>query len=734
MTLRLEAPAEAGWRDAAAGSLAPLFHPRAIAVVGVSRRAAGLGYRVLTALRNAGFRGLIHPITRDGGEVDGRPSWTSVTTAPPADLAIIAVPREAVEQVVDDCIAASVKAVIVISAGFAETDAAGRALQDRLVAKVRDAGIRLVGPNCMGVVSADPDWPMNASFSPVFPPSGGLALSSQSGALGVVILDLAKRREVGLSSFVSVGNKADVSSNDLLEYWAGDAATSVIALYLESFGNPHRFARIAREVGRRKPIIAVKAGRTKAGSTAAGSHTAALAASDVATAALFHQTGVIRADTIDEMFDLAACLESQPLPRGARVAIVTNAGGPGILAADACEAAGLQVVALAEPTTRRLAAILPGLPALSNPLDMIATAGPEQYRDAIATVLAAEEFDAVMILFTPVDADAAAPIVAAIRAGISAGRAADGGDKPVLACLMADDRHPRLTVGAEQVPVYAFPENAARALGKVARYAEWRRRPPSARPDLTDVHTDIAGDLCRAIIAARGGGWLTAEETRIVLGSAGLYPVPAVSAHTSDDAEAAAEAVGFPVVAKLQTVDGAHKTDIGGVAVDLRTRADVSQAFTRITAEARRRGAIPAGVVVQAMIVDGIETFAGFLQDRLFGPLLAFGCGGTNVELLGDVHFRVTPVTVHDIDELIHDSRAAVLLAGHRGRPAADIDAVADVLARLARLAEDVPEIIELDLNPVIVLPRGEGCRIVDVRVRVGPPPIRPARRVGENV
>jgi acyl-CoA synthetase (NDP forming) len=342
-----------------------------VAVVGVSKNPAGMGRRIFDCLLAAKYRGAIFPINKDGVAIEGYQGFTSVAkVGAPIDLAVIAVPRAAVASVVDECAAAGVKSLVVITAGYAEAGEEGRKLQAELLAAVRKAGMRMVGPNCMGVLNAEADAPMNASFSPIFPPPGGLALSSQSGALGMVILSLATRRHVGLSSFVSVGNKADVSSNDLLEFWETDEATKVIALYLESFGNPRRFAKLARRIGRRKPIIAVKAGRTKAGSRAAGSHTAALAASDTTVAALFHQTGVIRADTIDEMFDLAACLSAQPLPRGGRVAIVTNAGGPGILAADACEAAGLTVVRFSDFTRARLQALLPNVPSVSNPVDI----------------------------------------------------------------------------------------------------------------------------------------------------------------------------------------------------------------------------------------------------------------------------------------------------------------------------------------------------------------------------
>jgi acetyl coenzyme A synthetase (ADP forming)-like protein len=724
---RMENPVEVA---EASGGLRPLLAPRAIAVVGVSRSSRGIGRRILDGLHGAGFPGPVYAITRDGGEIDGHPTWRSVRALPaPVDLAVIAVERSLVSSVIDDCIAASVKAVVVISAGFAEADPAGRELQDALLAKVRAAGIRMVGPNCMGVLNADDRHPMNATFSPCFPKAGGLALSSQSGALGMVILDLASRRHVGISTFVSVGNKADVSSNDLLEYWAEDPGTSVIALYLESFGNPRRFAQIARAVGRKKPIIAVKSGRTQAGAAAAGSHTAALAANDTVVSALFHQTGVIRAETIDEMFDLAACLEAQPLPAGSRVAIVTNAGGPGILAADACVAAGLTVVTFSESTRAKLAPALSSLAVAANPLDMIATAGPEQYREAIATVLAAEEIDALLVLFTPVDPITSKPILDAIAEGIVRHRSHAPRPKPVLACLMADGGHPQLMAGRERIPVYMFPENAARALGKIARYAAWRAAPVSERRRFNDIQPDAVRTLCRSIIAARGADWLTSEETFRVLAGYGIQTVPTVPTQSAADAAAIAGVMGFPVVAKLNSTQALHKTDVEGVVVNLRTASEVEAAFDALVRRAASRQLPYDSITIQPMVTGGIEVVIGIVNDRLFGPLVGFGLGGVDVEALGDMHFRVTPINEGDLAELMNESRAWSLMAARRGRPPHDIPALAEVLARVSRLAEDVPEILELDLNPVIVLPAGHGCHVVDVRIRVGDP--RPPVRGG---
>jgi len=650
--------AEARRRRSTAASLRPVLEPRAVAVIGASRDAAGIGRRILDALIGAGFSGPVDPVNPAATEIAGLPAYGSVRDVPGAvDLGIIAVPRDRVLAVVDDCAAAGVKSLVVITAGYAEAGDEGHARQQELVERVRGYGMRMIGPNCMGVLNASPAMRLNASFSPLFPPSGPVGLSSQSGAFGLAILALASNRGVGLSTFVSVGNKADVSSNDLLEYWEEDDKTRVILLYLESFGNPRRFARLARRIGRSKPIVAVKAGRSRTSSRAAGSHTAALAAGDAAVDALFHQAGVIRADTIDEMFDIAACLDAQPLPVGRRVAIVTNAGGPGILAVDACEAAGLSVVSFSAKTREQLAAFLPACASTGNPVDMVASAGPDEYRRVIEIALADTETDALIVIYAPVDVRKSAATIAAIREGIAAARRAGAAQKPILACVMADPGRPQpLDIEGERVPVYEFPENAVRALAKVAAYAAWRVQPPGLLWGFDDVHPEEARAICRGAIAARGEDWLTDEETRRVL-----------------------HAFGLPLA--VNTVDG---------------------------------------VAIQPMPGAGVETMIGVAADRLFGPLVAFGLGGTLVELMGDVRFRIAPLTDRDADELLHEIRGFPLLQGFRGRPPSDIEALRDVLLRVSRLADEIPEIVELDLNPVIALPDGDGCRIVDARIKVG--------------
>jgi acetyl coenzyme A synthetase (ADP forming)-like protein len=709
--------------NGATASLRPFFRPRAVAVVGASQNPSSIGFRLLDALVTNRFQGPVYPVNPKAPVIGGIRAYPTVRDLPqPVDLAVIAVPREAVPVVVDDCAALGVRAIVVITAGFAEVGDEGRVLQQRLTDKVRGYGMRMIGPNCMGLLNTDPNVQLNATFAPVFPPQGRVALSSQSGALGLAILELARQRRLGLSTFVSVGNKADVSTNDLLQYWEEDDATGLILLYLESFGNPRRFARIARRVSRSKPIVAMKAGRTPAGKRAAGSHTAALASNDVAVDALFRQTGVIRAETLEEMFDIAATLGSQPLPQGRRVAVITNAGGPGILCADGCEAGGLVLQELANGTTARLRAILPPTASVANPVDMIASASPDHYRRTVETVLTADEVDSLVVIYLPLDKTTTGPVLDAICEGITAGRAAGGTGKPVLACLMTEEGINRpLELGNEKIPSYTFPESAARVLGKVAAYAEWRSRPLGTIPDFDDLHPANARELCRKALRERGAGWLTTEETRAVLTTMGLPVAPGGLARTADEAEQLAQVLGFPVAVKLASHRLVHKTEIGGVHLNLASEASVRQAYDKIRDRLLKENNLAAmeGVLVQPMFSGGVEVMAGVTQDPLFGPLIAFGLGGIHVEILGDVRFRVTPLTDRDAEEIVREIRGYRLLEGYRGHSPADVAAIRDVLLRVSRLVEEIPEIKELDLNPIFALPPGEGCRIVDARIRV---------------
>jgi acetyl coenzyme A synthetase (ADP forming)-like protein len=707
-------------RIATTVSLRSFFQPRSVAVIGASRNPNSIGGRLLNALLTHGFQGSVYPINPNAATVASLPSYPSVRSLPEdPDLAVITVRPDAVLGVIDDCAARGIKSIVVITAGFAEVGEEGRELQQKLVERVRGYGMRVIGPNCLGLLNTDPAVRLNASFAPHFPPSGPVAFCSQSGALGLAIIALARERQLGLSNFVSVGNKADVSSNDLLQYWEENQRTNVILLYLESFGNPRRFARIARRVGHHKPIVALKAGRTGAGLRAASSHTAALAASDVAVDALFHQTGVIRAETIDEMFDLAAALAAQPLPQGRRVAILTNAGGLGILCADSCEASGLRVEPLQEKTMSLLRRFLPPTASVKNPVDMIAGAGADEFRQAAEILLSAAEIDSLIVLTIDVGLAHMGAIAEGICKGVAGARALQAADKTVLVCLMDEQmgRKP-ITANNERLPNYAFPENAARVLGKLVNYAEWRSQPEGMIAEFNDIDPSAARAICQSALAKQGNGWLSAEDARQILTTMAL-PLPGGGfCRSVDEAERLASKLGFPVAVKLASRQIVHKTDIGGVRLNLQDETAVRQAFTEIQNRLAQDGQAEAmdGVLVQPMI-SGVELVIGVTQDPLFGPLIGFGLGGIHVEILKDVCFRITPITDRDAKEMIQSIKGYRLLEGYRGHPPADIEAIEDILLRVSRLVEEVPEIVELDLNPVMALPPGRGCLIVDARI-----------------
>ncbi|MBX6377463.1 MAG: GNAT family N-acetyltransferase [Clostridia bacterium] len=740
------ARSEARERTATAASLAPFFRPRSVAVIGASRDRRSVGRMVLEKLLQTGFEGPVYPVNPHARAVASVRAYPSVLDVPDdVDLAVVAVPAERVPEVVDACARKRVRALVVLSAGFAEIGPEGRARQDDLVRKVRAHGMRLIGPNCMGILNTDPAVRLNATFSPVFPPRGRVAMSSQSGALGLAILDYAEQLGLGISMFVSVGNKADVSGNDLLQFWEEDPDTDLIILYLESFGNPRKFARIARRIARRKPILAVKSGRTAAGSRAARSHTAALAGSDRAVDALFHQAGVIRADTLEELFDVAAVLANQPLPAGNRVGIVTNAGGPGILCADACEANGLVLPSLAPETVDYLRRLLPPAASLANPVDMIASAPPEHYEGAVRQVLRDPNVDALIVIFIPTGAAEGNEVARAIRRAVASVYEETGAEKPVLACFMSSHGLPaalggngaaeapsgtatRERVAAQQetppqrgatrpIPSFRFPESAARALAQAVRYADWRRRPPGQVPVLRGVDAGAARAVVEEALRARGEGWLRPEEAARLLAAAGIeLPAFAVAA-TAEEAAAAAARIGFPVAVKAVAPGLTHKTDVGGVALHLSSAAAVRQACE----DMRRRIGNLEGFLVQQMADDGTEVIVGVVDDPTFGPLIGFGLGGTAVEVLNDTAFRITPLTDADAREMVRSIRAFPLLQGYRGRPPADLEALEDLLLRVSWLVEEVPEIAEMDLNPVRVFGPGRGLAPVDVRVYVRP-------------
>jgi acetyl coenzyme A synthetase (ADP forming)-like protein len=681
---------------AAVASLTPFFAPSSVTVLGASRRRESIGGQLFRNIISGEFEGVAYPVNPAGDAVVGVRGYPSVAELPETpDLAVVCLPARHVLAGVEDALRRGTRAICVISAGFAEVGEEGRNRQDELLALVRAHGGRLIGPNCLGVAVSAPK--LNATFGPRALPPGPLAFSSQSGALGLAMLEKAEERGIGLSAFVSIGNKADVSSNDLLEFWEDDPETALIALYLESFGNPRRFGRIARRVARQKPILAMKSGTTSTGARAASSHTAALAGSDAAVEALFHQAGVIRARTLEELIDAAALFAAQPLPAGRRVAVITNAGGLGILCADACEAAGLELPPLAPETESALREVLPAEASVANPVDMLGSAIGSTYEHVVPIVLADPGVDALIALFVP-------PVVAgAEEVAAAVGRArghADG--KPVVTSLIAEGE-------LEPIPGltnFAYPESAARALGLAAARAEWLRRPAGSIPALDGVDSARGRAVVAEALTSEDDLWLRPDQVRGLLQAYGIPVVPERIADTADEAAEAAAALGFPVVVK-SAEPGAHKTETGGIALRLATSDEVREAAERIGPP----------VLVQPMLEGSAELLAGIVQDPVFGPLVAFGPGGIFAELIGQAEFRIAPLTDADADELVTGGKAGQLVRGFRGKPAADEELLADLLHRLSRLGDELHEVAELDLNPVIASP--DACVAVDARIRV---------------
>ncbi len=689
---------------AVAASLRPFFEPQSVAVFGASPRRGTIGGELFRNILAGDFAGATYPINRSGDPVAGVRGHATIEDVPDeVDLAVICVPAAAVLEAARSALAKGVRALLVISAGFAEVGAEGAARERELLALVRAHGARLIGPNCLGIASAATR--LNATFASRQAPAGNIGFSSQSGALGLALLEAAESRGLGLSAFVSIGNKADVSSNDLLEWWEDDAATEVVLLYVESFGNPRKFAELARRVARRKPILAVKSGTTATGARAASSHTAALAGSEVAVDALFRQAGVIRAASLEELVDVATLLSTQPAPRGRGVAVLTNAGGLGIMCADACEAAGLTLPPLADETRSQLQGFLPAEASLANPIDMLGSATAASYATALPALLADPAVDAVIVLFVPAVSATAAEVGEAVAH-------AGGSDKPVLAVVMSAEGIPTALRSAPQAAAaFIYPESAARALGRAAERADWLRRPLGSLPELS-VDRDAATAVIERALADRDEAWLEPADTRALLLAYGIPLVGEAVAHSAEEAVEAAEALGYPVAVKTAAA-GAHKTESGGIALDLGDGAAVRAAVERIGAP----------VIVQPMIKGGAELLAGLVQDPVFGPLVAFGPGGVFAELIGDAAFRIAPLTDLDGEELVTTGKAGRLVNGFRGAPAADVASLVELVCRLSRLGEDLPAVAELDLNPVLALP--DRCVAVDARVRVQRPESR---------
>ena len=692
-----------------------ILKPRSIAVIGASRSPNSIGHQILANLIRYGFTGPVYPVNPKAASIHSVKAYPTIDALPePPDLAVIVVPQPHVLAVAEACGRSGVGGLVVISAGFREVGREGAEAERQLVEIVRQSGMRMVGPNCMGVLNADPALSMNATFAPSMPPFGPVAFVSQSGALGLNVLDYASEYGLGIAQFVSVGNKPDVSGNDLLLQWEQDPAVGVILMYVENFGNPRRFLEIAGRITKTKPIIAVKSGRSTAGARAASSHTGALAASDAAVDALLAQAGVLRAGSIEELFDMAIAFRGRALPRSRRAAVITNSGGPGILVADALAVHGLELVDLHANTVAQLTPLFPREASIRNPLDMIASATPQHYHAALHAVLADPGVDAAVAIFVPPLGIRQEDVAEAIVATTS-----EHPEKPVLTVLMGREGLPqgRAELFKAGIPAFIFPESAARALAALCRQQEWQARPQEPPPRL-QLDLDRVKQLIGRLRSEQRRRFSDVEMVEL-LSACGIRAAAAQIARTPDAAVRIATEIGFPVVLKVMSPQVIHKTDIGGVRVDIDSAEELRQAYDELVAAVTQ--AVPnaelTGILVQQMVRGGRETIVGFARDATFGPLVMFGLGGILVEALHDVVFRVAPIAALDARDMLRGIRGAALLGGLRGAPPVDHGALVDVLLRVGQLADQCPELLELDINPLLAFP--DGAIAVDARATI---------------
>jgi len=689
-----------------------IFQPTSVAVIGASTRRGTIGREILHNMFLAEFAGKVFPVNPRAPVIHSIKAYSTILDVPDAvDLAIIVVPKEGVAQVVRQCGQKGVKGLVVITAGFSEVGPEGKDRELEVVDMVQEYGMHMIGPNCFGVVNTDPAVRLNATFGKTFPKEGKVGFITQSGAMGEAIMSQAKELGIGFSVVASIGNKANISSNDILEYLKNDPQTDVILMYLENFGNPRNFTLIAREVSRIKPIVAVKSGRTKLGAKAASSHTGALAGLDVGVDALFEQTGVMRVDTVQELFDVAAALSSQPIPRGNRVVVVTNAGGPGILATDALINNGMEMPSLTASTVTRLKKFSSTDASFSNPMDMVAGAGGPQFKMTLEAVKSDKRYDTIMPIFVP-------PVtVDQLDVAENIHEALEGTDKTVLACFMGAGEG---SVGmnylkSKGIPVYIFPEAVAKTLGTIQGYRKWLSR---TRGKFRTFKVD--SDRVRQILKSTLNGCdgvIVGEEAIEILSAYGIPTAGYQYAYSEREAVATAKSMGYPVVMKIATPPILHKTEVGGVVVDLRADKEVRDAVKELRS---RVGKIKKGerfsVAIQQMITGAVETVVGMTSDPSFGPLIMFGLGGIYVEVMKDVAFRIHPVTDKGAREMIRALRSYPLLTGFRGAPPVDLKIIEETLLRLSQLVKDFDCFSEIDINPFIVSPDRSSCKAVDAR------------------
>jgi acetyltransferase len=690
-----------------------IFRPRSVAVIGATPRKGSIGREILHNLITYEFNGKLFPVNPNHSVIHSIKAYSTILDVPDlVDLAVIVVPRELVLGVVDQCGEKGVKGLVVITAGFKEVGPTGSRLEQQVADRVNHWGMRMIGPNCFGIINSHPDIRLDATFSKVYPKQGKIGFLSQSGALGEAILAQAGEMNLGLSMFASIGNKANISGNDLLEYWKDDPDVEIILMYLENFGNPRHFVSIAREVTKKKPIVAVKSGTTLKGAAAASSHTGSLAGAEVAVDALFEQTGVLRVSSIEELFDVASALARMPVPKGNRVSIVTNAGGPGILATDALISLGMEMPEYSESTKEKIRPNMPPDAPINNPLDLVAGAGPREFKIALEAGIQDDNFDSMLSIFVPpitVDQMKIAEAIVDVKKRFT---------RPLYACFMGVSWYSQgfELLKENNVPAYIFPESIARSIAKIDKYRRWRDRQEGTLPNFAVDRASVRRIVDESIAAKRQE--IIGEQAMALLQA---YGVPVASyryASSAEEAVIAADQVGYPVVLKINTPRILHKTEFGAVKIDLRSGSDVAASWKamhdRVTAEFGESE--PFSVVIQKMLTEGVETAVGMSTDPAFGPLLMFGLGGIYIEIMKDVSFRVNPVTDIDAEEMIESCKGYRLLTGFRGSEPVDLALLKESILRLSMLVTDFEELVEFDVNPFIIASDRGNSAAVDAR------------------
>ncbi|MDH5467730.1 MAG: acetate--CoA ligase family protein [Candidatus Aminicenantes bacterium] len=698
-----------------------LFYPRSIAVIGASRQPGSVGQSLLANIIDSRYQGIVYPVNPKAKGILGIKCYRNVIEIPDVvDLAVIVVPSPFVLEVLEECGRKHIKGAIVISAGFKEIGGEGAELEEKVKKIIEKYGLSLVGPNCLGVINTDPELSMNATFGTKMSKEGNIALISQSGALCVAVLDYAKESNIGFSKFISMGNKAGLNENELLLYLKNDPKTDVILMYLEDLSKGREFMNIARETTNSptnpKPIIALKAGRTLLGARAASSHTGSLAGSDKVYDAIFSQCGVLRGETLEEIFDYVKAFSSQPLPKGDKVAIVTNSGGPGILATDSCIRYGLNIASFSPTTMNTMKKILPPTASLNNPVDLIAEAQEEQYKATLRAILKDKNVHSCIIILTPTaftDVEKIADTIVTVSKEFK---------KPVLCCFLGVyDVSKGIEILEENgIPDYRFPESAARVLSEMTKFTWWLRRPQTGVKKYKVNKTRAKGILDSVIKEGRQS--LLEQESYEILKAYNFPVVESLLAENETQVVDAANTIGFPVVLKIASPDILHKFDFGGVKLNLKNKTEVRKAYHEILKNvlSRKPDAKVKGMIVEEMVSPGKEIIIGMSRDPQFGPILMFGLGGIYVEALEDVTFRLAPIRELTATLMITRTKTHKILEGFRGEKPYDIEAIAECLKRLSQLVTDFDEIKELDINPLIVYEKGKGCAIVDARIILG--------------